>query len=86
MRYKSEQIQVTFKESGTNFIPTLYFLAEMFRNLVKTELENEEALKEQGDDDGDGIIDDPYILNDVKEIEARVKLLRDIQAHFTRVF
>ena len=76
----SEQIQVILRESGSQFVPTLYFLADTFRTLVRTEMENEDALKEQGDEDGDGIIDDPYILEDVKHIEARVKVLQNIQA------
>ena len=78
----SEQIEVVLSESAKQFIPTLYYLSDVLRILIKLENEHVHMLQEQGDFDHDGIIDDPEILEDVQACQERLKILGTIQALF----
>ena len=78
-RAESEQITVFLKESGEELVPNLFYISDVVRKLGRMEQENLDALIEQGDYDGDGVIDDLDMLKDVNGAKARVNLLRKIE-------
>ena len=45
----------------------------------RIETENLDALMEQGDFDGDGIIDDYEMVKDIEDAKSRVNILRKIE-------